>query len=134
MTPSESTSASPTDIGRDRPLPSLPIVVGMLAPGLAFLLHLELVYAMTSWICQDPAGRRWMLPVTTAVMAIVAAASALPALLEWRRAGAEWKNDEGNPRARSRFMAIWAMGIGALCVLAIIAMGAASFFYSPCDR
>jgi hypothetical protein len=116
------------------PLSRRLLLTGMLLPGLAFLVHLELIYALVSWICEDPDARRLIMPASTLLMALVAAAGGLTAYRQWRHGGSEWKNEEGSPLARSRFMAIWGMGMGAIFVLSIIAMGAAAFFYSPCQR
>jgi hypothetical protein len=107
------------------------LLMGLLAPPVAWGLHLLLNYGLSSHFCfpgltlRSPAGLGWLWPVVIAIDLIAIAVCVLAALLSWRNwreaprilpVNAEIETGEG----RSRFLALWGMLTSALLAAAII--------------
>jgi hypothetical protein len=104
---------------------------GLLLAPIAFLIDLEVAYALVPTACST----RNSLPVHLAHAAclLVALFGGLTAWRCWRATGSTWPGEEGNPLARSRFLAGVGMLMSGLIVLVIIAMWIPSFILDPCQ-
>src|SRR4051794_1626050 len=76
---------------------------GLLLAPAAFLLNLEVAYAVVPTACAS--GTRLAVHVVHAVCLLLAALGALTALRMWRLGGETWPGDAGGRISRSRFMA-----------------------------
>jgi hypothetical protein len=104
---------------------------GLLLPPIAFLLDLEVAYALVPTACSS----RNELPVHLAhlVCLLLAVFGGLTALRWWRLRGATWPGEEGGSLGRSRFMAGLGLLLSALFILLIVAMWLPSFILDPCQ-
>jgi hypothetical protein len=120
---------SRTDIPDARQLRAL--WVGLLLAPTAFLINLEVAYALVPTACST----RNELPVHLVHLAclMLTLYGLLTARRCWKAVGATWPGEEGDPLARSRFMA----GIGVLMsvfvALVIVADWIPSFMLNPCQ-
>jgi hypothetical protein len=104
---------------------------GLLLAPIAFLIDLEVAYALVPTACST----RNQLPVHLSHLAclVLALFGGFTAVRCWRATGSTWPGEQGGPLARSRFMAGIGMLMSALFVLLIIAMWIPSFILDPCQ-
>jgi hypothetical protein len=118
-----------TDVADAREIRAL--WVGLLLPPLAFLIDLEVAYALVPVACAS----RSQLPVHLVHLAclLLALFGSLTAWRCWKVRGASWPGQEGSPLARGRFMAGIGVLLSALFVLVILAMWIPSFMLDACQ-
>jgi hypothetical protein len=105
--------------------------IGLLLAPTAFLINLEVAYALVPAACSS----RNQLPVhlvhlTCLLLAVI---GLLTAWRSWNVAGATWPGDRGEPLARSRFMAGLGLLSSVLFALIIVAQWIPSFVLDPCQ-
>lgn len=95
----------------------------------AWAAHLLLISALVRWTCNEE-GTRWVLDVLTVVTALVTLVAIWLCLGIIRGA----KDDEagGTPAARTRFLGVFGLMIGAVNLALILAEGSFAWFISPC--
>ena len=122
-----------SDVANNTAMPTnaLALWTGMLAGPIAWLLQMELGYALVPWACAT--GHIVVLHIVTLGGLLIAAAGALVAWREWRRSGREWPKGAGGPQMRSRFMAVLGLLTSVMFFLVILAQGLPSFILSPCQ-
>jgi hypothetical protein len=105
--------------------------VGLLLAPVAFLINLEVAYALVPTACSS----RNELPVHLVHFAclLLTLYGLLTAWRSWKAAGATWSGEQGDPLARSRFMAGTGMLVSAMFVLVIVAQWIPSFILDPCQ-
>jgi hypothetical protein len=118
-----------TDVPDARELRAL--WTGVILAPLAFLVDLGAAYALVPRACL---GRN-ELPVHLSHLVCLAVAlfGAATAWRCWRATGSTWSGEEGDPLARSRFMAGLGLLMSSLFVVVIIAMWIPSFILDPCQ-
>jgi hypothetical protein len=120
---------SRTDIPDAREIRAL--WAGILLAPAAFLLNLEVAYAVVPRACS--LGTRLPVHLVHLVCLLLAAAGVLIAWRSWRATGETWPGGAGGRISRSRFMA----GIGLLfslfIVMVIVAQWIPSFMLNPCQ-
>jgi hypothetical protein len=104
---------------------------GLLLAPAAFLLNLEVAYALVPTACS--AGTRLLMHIAHLVCLIVAAAGALIARRSWRLTGEIWPGGAGGRLSRSRFMAGVGLLLSLFVVMVIVAQWIPSFVLSPCQ-
>jgi hypothetical protein len=105
---------------------------GLLLAPTAFLLNLEVAYAMVPTACASQ--NRLLVHLVHAVCLIIAATGGFFALRSWRAYGETWPGgEEGGPIARSRFMAGLGLLLSTFIVLVILAQWIPSFVLDPCQ-
>jgi hypothetical protein len=104
---------------------------GLLLPPAAFLLNLEVAYALVPVACSSGAT----LPVHLVHLGclILALVGGVFAWRCWRATGSTWSGEEGGRLGRSRFMAGLGLLVSALFALVIVAQWIPSFLLSPCQ-
>ena len=104
---------------------------GLILPPAAFLLNLEVAYALVPVACSSGAT----LPVHLVHLGclILALVGGVFAWRCWRATGSTWPGEEGGRLARSRFMAGLGLLVSALFALVIVAQWIPSFLLSPCQ-
>jgi hypothetical protein len=105
--------------------------IGLLVPPVAFLLNLELAYALVPAACSSKTGL--IVHLVHLACLLLDLSGGFVAWRVWRSAGAEWPGDAGGKSARSRFMAGSGVIGSALFALVIIAQWIPSFVLSPCQ-
>ena len=105
---------------------------GMLTAPLAFLLHLEINYALVTQLCQSE--HQLALKLVTVLFVLVAAAGGFIAWRNWEAVGREWPGDEATVPERSRFMAVVGLLVSALVVLGLLWQLVPQFIFDPCQR
>jgi hypothetical protein len=104
---------------------------GLLLAPAAFLLNLELAYALVPTACSS---RNQLLTHLVHLVCLgLAAFGGITAWRCWRAAGETWPGGDGGPLARSRFMAGLGFLTSALFALVILAQWIPSFMLSPCQ-
>lgn len=105
--------------------------IGALLPPVAFLINLEVAYALVPTACSSGTA----LPVHLVHLACLSLAIG-GGLVAWRRWVAEgklWPGEEGGASARSRFMAGVGVLLSGLFVLVIVVQWIPSFLLDPCQ-
>jgi hypothetical protein len=105
---------------------------GLLAAPLAFLLHLQINYMLTTQLC--PGGHKLVLHLVTLAFLLIAVGGAVVAWRNWEAAGRKWPGEQANVPERSRFMAVVGLLISALVLLVFIAQLIPQFIFDPCHR
>ncbi len=105
---------------------------GLLTAPLAFLLHLQVNYALVQQLCQSEHKR--VLHLVTLVFLLIAAGGGLIAWRNWESSGRKWPMDAATVTERSRFMSIIGLLISALVILLLVAQLIPQFIYDPCQR
>ncbi len=118
-----------TDIPDARELRAL--WAGLLLAPAAFLLNLEVAYALVPTSCST--GIRLLTHVVHLVCLLLAAAGALTAWQSWRSTGETWPGGAGGRLSRSRFMAGVGLLLSLFIVMVIVAQWIPSFVLSPCQ-
>ena len=99
---------------------------GILAGPMAWIVDLQLRYALVSWACRR--GAAWVLIAISLPLVLVCGVGALFAWRGWN-AG----DDETAVPGRIRFMAVSGLFLCAVFALTIIAATIPDFFLRPCD-
>ena len=105
---------------------------GLLVAPLAFLLHLQINYALVAQVCESK--QRIVLHLVTILFLLIAASGAFVAWRNWQLIGRKWPGEEGSVTERSRFMAAVGLLMSAIFIIALIAQWIPQFFYDPCMR
>jgi hypothetical protein len=104
---------------------------GVLLPPIAFLINLEVAYALVPKACAS--RNTLVLHLVHLVCFGMVLLAGITAWRCWTATGAEWPGEGGGPLARSRFLA----GIGVLMsgfvALVILADWIPSFMLDPCQ-
>jgi hypothetical protein len=105
--------------------------IGLLLPPTAFLLNLEVAYALVPTACAS----RNQLPthVVHLVCLLLVLFAGVTAWRSWKSTGETWPGAEGGPLARSRFMAGLGWLTSLLFGLVIIAQWIPEFVLNPCQ-
>jgi hypothetical protein len=104
---------------------------GLLLAPAAFLLNLEVAYALVPTACST--GTRLLMHVVHLVCLFLAAAGALTAWRSWKSTGETWPGGAGGRLSRSRFMAGVGLLLSLFIVMVIVAQWIPSFVLSPCQ-
>jgi hypothetical protein len=104
---------------------------GLLLAPLAFLLNLEVAYALVPVACST--GNQLLVHMVHLVCLLLAAAGGLSAWRVWISSGKTWPGAEGGALGRSRLMAGLGLLNSALFVLVIVAQWIPSFLMNPCQ-
>jgi hypothetical protein len=104
---------------------------GLLLAPTAFLLNLEVAYALVPTACST--GTRLLVHVVHLVCLLLAAAGALIARRSWRSTGETWPGGAGGRLSRSRFMAGVGLLLSLFIVMVIVAQWIPSFVLNPCQ-
>lgn len=105
--------------------------IGVLLAPFAFLLNLEISYALVPWACST--GQLFWPHVASCGSLLLALLGAFTAWRNWQKTGREWQSETGSARARSRFMAILGLLMSGLFSLVILAQWIANFIIDPCQ-
>ena len=105
---------------------------GVLAAPFAFLMHLEINYALVAQVCES--GQRIVLHLVTLLFLLLAASGAFVAWRNWQETGRRLPGEAGSVLERSRLMAAVGFLMSALFILALIAQWIPQFFLDPCMR
>ena len=118
-----------TDIPDARHLRAL--WAGLLLAPIAFLINLELAYALVPPACSS----HNLLPVHLTHLAclLLTVIGLVTAWRTWKTVGAHWPGEAGDPLARSRFMAATGLLVSGMFVLVILAQWIPSFILDPCQ-
>ena|SRR5215213_5503869 len=104
---------------------------GLLLAPTAFLLNLEVAYALVPTACSSRA------PVLVHLVHLgclaLAVFGGLTAWRSWRGSGETWPGGAGGPISRTRFMAGLGLWTSALFALVIVAQWIPSFILDPCQ-
>ena len=106
--------------------------IGVLTAPLAFLLHLEVNYALVTQLCQST--HKLSMHLVTLLFLLIAAVGGFIAWRNWEASGRRWPGDAGSVLERSRFMAVVGLLISILIVLGLIAQWIPQFIFDPCQR
>jgi len=109
----------------------LALWAAFLAAPVAWLLQMQLNYALVPWACAHHASVAFVLVALLALA--VAAGGGLSAWRTWRRVGAEESTEAGGSVGRTRFLALTGVMTSAMFSLVILAQGLAAVFLSPCQ-
>jgi hypothetical protein len=107
------------------------LLTGLLAGPLAWLLDLEVSYALASQACPDD-HLSWLRLVPAAALALVAA-GLVSAGVCFRRLRTHADEEGGRPDDRAYFMAVSGLVMSALFALVILAGAIPRFLLGPCD-
>jgi hypothetical protein len=99
---------------------------GIFCGPVAWIINLQLRYALVSWACER--GSRWVLTLIGVPLLVVCAAGVW---LSWH--GLAIGEDETRYPARVRFMSYGGVMLSAVFGLTILASMIPDFFLSPCD-
>jgi hypothetical protein len=105
--------------------------VGLLLAPVAFLINLEVAYALVPTVCSSQNELPIHLVHLTCLLLTLY--GLLTAWRCWSAAGAKWPGEEGDPLGRSRFMAGTGLLVSAMFALVIIAQWIPSFVLDPCQ-
>jgi hypothetical protein len=105
------------------------LIAVILAPAV-WLACLTLLFALVPWICRHPSTVAQLLLPALGIAAVLASGAAMRLTWPvWRSPG-----DGGSPEAaRSRFLAVTGLGLGALFMLAALAASIPTLLLGPCD-
>jgi cytochrome c biogenesis factor len=104
---------------------------GFLLPPTAFLLNLEVAYALVPTACSSQS--RLLVHLVHLVCLLIALTGGCFALRLWRFYGETWPGEEGGRVSRSRFMAGIGLLLTALFALVIVAQWIPSVVLNPCQ-
>ena len=104
---------------------------GLLLAPAAFLLNLEVAYALVPTACST--GTRLLVHVVHVGCLLLAGGGALIAWRSWRSTGETWPGGAGGKLSRSRFMAGVGLLLSLFIVMVIVAQWVPSFVLNPCQ-
>ncbi len=104
---------------------------GLLAGPLAWLLVLEINFALVPWACAFAV--KWPLWLVTAGGLAVSAGGGALSWNAWRKAGREWPSEAGGAIPRSRFLAAGGVLISVFFFVALIAQGVTQAILGACQ-
>jgi hypothetical protein len=104
---------------------------GLLLAPVAFLLNLEIGYALVPTACSSRS--ELLTHVVHLVCLLLALFGGITAWRCWKATGETWPAGEGGPLSRSRFMAGLGWLISSLFTLVILAQWIPSFILDPCQ-
>jgi hypothetical protein len=104
---------------------------GLLLAPVAFLLNLEIAYALVPTACSS--GNQLLTHLVHLVCLLLALFGGITAWRCWRATGETWPGTEGGPVSRSRFMAGLGWLISAQFALVIVAQWIPEFVLNPCQ-
>jgi hypothetical protein len=104
---------------------------GLLLPPAAFLLNLEVAYALVPTACST--HNPILVHLVHIACLALAVVGGITALRTWRRSGATWPGGQGGRVGRTQFMAGLGVLLGVLFTLVILAQWIPSFMLSPCQ-
>jgi hypothetical protein len=104
---------------------------GLLLPPAAFLVNLELAYALVPVACSS--GTDVFVHLVHLVCLLLALGGGLVAWRSWQTVGPRWSGEQGGRVARSRFMAGVGLLGSLLFALVIVAQWIPSFMLNPCQ-
>lgn len=104
---------------------------GLLLAPVAFLLNLEVAYALVPTACSS--RNPLLIHLVHLVCLLLAGVGALTAWRCWRGAGEIWPGGAGGPISRTRFMAGLGLLTSGLFALVILAQWIPSFVLNPCQ-
>ena len=110
----------------------LRLSLGMLLGPVVALSNQQLTYIAGDWACGH--GIRAAVHVVPILCLAVSLATTIVAYRDWRAVGGGANDDAGTISARTRFMAICGIAIGAFSSAVILAQWAAVFVFGPCLR
>jgi hypothetical protein len=105
--------------------------VGLFTGPVAFLLHLQIGYALVPWACVT--GHLFALYLTTLGALAITATGAFSAWRGLRRVGTKGSESAAGPTPRSRFMALTGILLSSFFFIVIIAQGIHNFILTPCQ-
>ena len=118
-----------TDVPDARELRAL--WAGLLLAPTAFLLNLEVAYALVPTACSTDS--RLLVHLVHLACLILAGLGLFAAWSSWRSSGEVWPGEDGTRLGRSRFMAGLGLLVSAQFLLVIVAQWIPSFVLSPCQ-
>ena len=107
---------------------------GVLGPPTAFLLNLEITYALVPSVCSGPRLPHVILHVITLGWLGVSLFAGFRAWRNYQRAGERWPNDQAGPVDRSRLLGVVGLMSSAFFSLLILGNWLPTFFLSACLR
>lgn len=105
--------------------------IGLLVAPTAFLLNLEVAYALVPTACSSQ--NHLLTHIVHLVCLLLALFGGVTAWRCWKATGEIWPGSDGGPIARSRFMAGLGWLTSALFALVILAQWIPSFVLDPCQ-
>jgi hypothetical protein len=118
-----------TDIPDARVLRAL--WIGVLLPPAAFLINLEVAYALVPPACHSRSVV--VVHLVHLICLGLAIFGGLVAARSWRQSGSTWPGDAGGPISRTRFMSGLGMLLGLQFTLVILAQWIPTFLLDPCQ-
>jgi hypothetical protein len=107
------------------------LFIGLLVPPIAFLIDLEVAYALVPTACSTRNPLLVHLVHLACLLLVVFAW--VTAWRCWKATGSTWPAEEGGPLGRSRLLAGIGVLMSALFALVILAMWLPSFILDPCQ-
>ncbi len=107
------------------------LVVSFLLAPFAWLLDLQVSYAMVKWACENDA--RWMLLLTPFGSLALIGVSTWMAWSCWTKLRGVGQPQGARMEDRSYFLALAALAMNAIFALLIITSFAPRYFLSPCE-
>lgn len=104
---------------------------GLLLAPTAFLLNLEVAYALVPTACSSQ--NRLLVHLVHLVCLLIAATGGFIALRSWRVGGETWPGEQGGRVGRSRFMAGLGLMLSGFILLVLLAQWIPSFVLNPCQ-
>jgi hypothetical protein len=104
---------------------------GFLLAPTAFLLNLEVAYALVPTACSS--HNRLLVHVVHLVCLLIALTGGFFALRLWRSGGETWPGEEGGRVSRTRFIAGLGLLLSMFIVLVLLAQWIPSFVLDPCQ-
>ncbi len=108
----------------------LALWAGLLGPPAAWILQLQLTYALVPWVCRSQ--KHWVLHRSALVFLAVSLGAGLVAWREWRGTDPERSTQASDILAVHKFMALLGLLTAGLFSLLIVGQGLATLMIDPC--
>ena len=105
--------------------------IGLLLAPVAFLINLEVAYAFVPAACS--ARNELPIHLTHLACLLLTLFGLLTAWRSWKLTGAAWPGEQGDPLARSRFMAGTGLLVSGMFLLVVVAQWIPSLVLDPCQ-
>lgn len=105
---------------------------GVLGPPTAFLLHLEITYALVPSVCGGPRLPHAILHLMTLGWIAISLAAGWRAWRNYQRAGARWPDDQAGPLDRSRLLSAVGLMSSVFFSLLIVALWIPTLMLPAC--